>query len=246
MQQKNSCPNRTRAGSDLTSGPSGGDAVHLTSIALFVFVLHHKNRRRSASWRLCCGAVNYIFKLKPSPDQLCEEWRGAQRRVWREGLIGVHKNPRRASSGLPSAEMWLGACAKRRSALSQLRRCRLRGPGCELIGATLRDISQPRIISCKNWERLHFLTCAYADICQCLLHIKWWETREKKVRVHKQAAFAKSVAKWIRKGKITREVRLLHWNSYCVFFSLAVGNKQSFFQGQNWSFSALTVATGFL
>lgn len=218
MQQKNSCPNRTRAGSDFTSGPSGGDAVHLISIALFVFVLHHKNRRRSASWRLCCGAVNYIFKLKPSPDQLCEEWRGAQRRVWREGLIGVHKNPRRASSGLPSAEMWLGACAKRRSALSQLRRCRLRGPGCELIGATLRDISQPRIISCKNWERLHFLTHAYADICQCLLHIKWWETREKKCVCINKRHSLKVLLNGSGRRRSPGKSDLLHWNSYCVFF----------------------------
>lgn len=29
-------------------------------------------------------------------------------------------------------------------------------------------------------------------------------------------------------------------------FSLAVGNKQKLFQGQNWSFSALTMGIGFL
>ena len=85
------------------------------------------------------------------------------------------------------------------------------------------------VISCKNQERLHFLTHAYADICQCLLHIKWWETRgKKKMRVHKQVAFAKGVAKWIRKEKITREVRLLHWSSYCVFYRRRVEINRAF------------------
>lgn len=110
-------------------GKAGFDDVSFTSVPLFG---GFESQQKAASWRLFRGTVNYISELRLSSDQPVGERHWEQHRVWREGLIGVYKYLRCASSGLPSAEVWLETRVKQSLAPVLALMLRLE-PHCSLI-----------------------------------------------------------------------------------------------------------------
>ncbi len=136
---------------------SKADVFPPISITQFVFVWNHKYKQQALPGGCVVAQLITFFKLSLSPDQLGEKWHWEQHWVWRDGLRGVYKYLRCASTGLPSAETWLGACAKHCLALAPLYCCRLQAR----TRADWRHISGyfTAVISCRNWNGCISNTC---------------------------------------------------------------------------------------